>query len=397
MCNNNNKLFQETLNRIIEKVDRNISIIGDDLREFSDVDGEYFGKHREDAIELSNINNWTQSFFTGMAFWNFRVNGNSNYLKWINSFYEEYYSKVFVTPLDTMHDLGFLYTPYAVSLYKLTGTQEMKEIGLKAADCLAKRLLPKSGVIRAWCRMDNYEEWGYGLAIIDCMMNLPLLFWASEVSGDPFYKNVAISHADNTIKYFVREDYSVCHAYRFNEETGAVIGEANYCGYSVGSHWARGTTWAIYGFAIAYRYTKNEKYLDTAINLAKKFVSLCEEDGVPVWDFRLPEDKPGVSCANLEVDWDITKKENTIYNRDTSAAAIVICGIYEIAKHKEVDELSKYAEDTLKVLCEKYFDDEITKDGILKCQNGQMRYTSFGDYYFMEALVERLYDFECIW
>ena len=407
--------LQKALEIAINKTVLSMEKIGEDLREFpAQPDGQYFKGERENYRKLSHIFNWTQSFFTGMAYWSYKVTKDDKFLKWNYKFIEDYYKKVFETPFETMHDTGFLYTPYAVAMYEVTGDPNMKKIGVKAADELAKRFVPSGGYIRAWGRMDdNTPEYvdgelakdcfftsSRGLVIVDCMMNLPLLFWASEVTGHPYYKRIAMAHADTIMRYFIREDNSVMHAYRFNEETGEPIGEENFCGFDKGSHWARGTSWAIYGFAIAYAYTKKEEYLDASIKLTKKFIELCEDDGIPVWDFRLPEDKPAMMyCGVMQpwIDWDITDAQNKKYNRDTSAAAIVACGIFEIVKHIPDAKLIEYADKALNSLAEKYIDDSLDVPGLLKCQNGNMTYTSFGDYYFMEALTTKLHEFDRIW
>lgn len=169
-----------------------------------------------------------------------------------------------------MHDLGFIYSPYAVMLYKITDDEKYKNIGIAAADALIKRFIPNGGYIRAWGRMDDvipdyvdaqlakdhFFTESRGLSIIDTMMNLPLLFWASETTGHPVYKNIAEAHIKTTLSHFIRPDGSVYHAFRFNTETDEAIGGANYCGYGVESHWARGTSWILYGLANAYGYTK---------------------------------------------------------------------------------------------------------------------------------------------
>ena len=350
------------------------------MREFQgNVDGNYL-KNKDNAIELRHIFSWTQSFFTGMALWAYIDTGNKKFLDWAEQFKEIYKDKVFKTPMETMHDVGFLYSPYAVMLYHITGDESYKEIGVKAADALVMRYEPKGGYIRAWGRMDyqipeyvdkelakdHFFTESKGLAIIDCMMNLPLLFWASEVTGHPFYKRIALMHADTTMKYFVREDYSVMHAYRFSEETGEPIGEANYCGYANGSHWARGTSWAIYGFAIAYGYTGKTEYMDMAMKLLDKFMSECG-GGVPVWDFRLP------AFAEKAL--------------DTSSAAITLCGILEIEKHKKNNTLHKYKE-MLRASLEKYINYDVDVMGVLKEQNGEHKYTSFGDYFLIESYMK---------
>lgn len=366
--------------KLIKKIENNIAKIGEDLREFPGcLDGDYLA-NRDKCIKIGHIFNWTQSFFTGMALWVYLDNKNETFLKWAEQFKKEYADKVFETPMETMHDIGFLYSPYAVMLYNITGDEEYKKIALKAADLLAMRYELKGGYIRAWGRMD-YKTPDYvdselakdhffteskGLAIVDCMMNLPLLFWASEVSGQPFYKRIAMMHADTTMKYFIREDYSVKHAYRFSEETGEAIGEANYCGVSNGSHWARGTAWAIYGFAVAYNYTKKEAYLDSAMAMLDKFMVECHGQ-MPIWDFRLPEDE-----------------EKAI---DTSAAAVVLCGIIEIERHKITQRLQKYKK-LLRENIEQYIDFDENVMGILKEQNGRHHYTPYGDYYLIESYMK---------
>ena len=304
--------------------------------------------------------------------------------------------------METMHDLGFLYSLFAVYMHNLTGEEKYKTLAIKAADELAKRFNPFGNYIREWGRVDNcvpryvdlelandhFFQKGDGLAIIDCMMNLPLLFWASEATGNPFYKRVAICHADTTMKHFIREDFSVKHAFRFNPLTGESIGEENYCGYGVGSYWARGATWAIYGFAIAYRYTKREEYLDLSIKLCEKFVENCEDDFVPIWDFKLPKDAPATACSVKDPYRDIAKAENTKFNRDTSACAIAICAIKEILKHKKVESFEDYAKNATKSLIENYYNSDVNIPGILSEQNGWRTYTSFGDYFFMEAISD---------
>ena len=146
--------------------------------------------------------------------------------------------------------------------YRLTGDARMKALSVRAAEVLAHRFVTSGGYIRAWGRMDdsipayiddqlrkdNFFANSRGLAIIDCMMNIPLLFWAGQETQDPFFTQVAVAHADTTLRHFIRPDGSVCHAWRFDPDTGESVGEFNDCGYSVGSHWARGTAWAVYGF-----------------------------------------------------------------------------------------------------------------------------------------------------
>jgi unsaturated chondroitin disaccharide hydrolase len=231
------------------------------------------------------------------------------------------------------------------------------------------------------------------------MMNLPLLFWAHGQTGHTFYRDVAVCHADTALANFVRPDFSVRHAYGFSLETGAPEGEENFCGYGVGSHWARGAAWAVYGFLLAYRYTGDARYFEAFEKISGLFIKLCEADGVPIWDFRLPKDAPATRCHSPSgaAPWDETAPANTRYNRDTSAAAIALCAFLEAEKIRPDAARKAFAEKTLASLCETYFDPDLNKDGILKSQNGNMTYTPFGDYFFVEALARRLYGAETAW
>ena len=375
--------------KIIAKIRNNITQMGNDLLEFPGrPDGNYF-VDRESCIPLSHIFSWTQSFFTGMGYWAYVASKDEAILKWLYGFKQQYADKVFKTSSENMHDVGFLYLPYAVALYKLTGDEEMKAMAVKAADELAKRFDPRGGYIRAWGRMDyqipeyvdselaknHFFTESKGLAIVDCMMNIPLLFWAQKVTGNKFYGRIAEVHADTTAKYFVREDNSVCHAYRFDEETGDPLGEESYCGYGNGSYWARGTSWAIYGYACCYAYTGKTRYLDLSLKLFERFVQDSKGE-VPVWDFRTPEGEN----ANL----------------DTSAAAIVLCACNKLAKYTCHAGVKKYL-DTMYSKLMPFVDLCLDNNGFLKEQNGKKLYTSYGDYYFVEALFLREYpDYE-IW
>jgi len=254
-----------------------------------------------------------------------------------------------------------------------------RDVGLAAAAALHQRFNHTGNFIRAWGRLDEPEgqlldgRRTDNMAIIDCMMNLPLLFWASQETGDSKYHDAAVRSADTTLKCFVRADDSVCHAYRFDLQTGAPLGPDNICGYGVDSHWARGTGWAIYGFALAYKYTRDELYLDAASRLALKFLSLLDREVVPVWDFKLP---PGEDPF-----------------RDSSALAVVVCGLQELARQGGED--SKFFHSTRPLLQRLCSDDYLNAAencrGILRSAYGnRVAYSSWGDYFLMEALAREL-------
>jgi unsaturated chondroitin disaccharide hydrolase len=281
--------------------------------------------------------------------------------------------------------MGFLYSLFSVALYKLTGEPPHREAGLAAAEALFQRFNPTGNFIRAWGRLGTDEQ--ANMAIIDCMMNLPLFFWASSESGDPKFRAAAIKQADTTLKYFIRPDDSLFHAYRFDLKTGQPIGGDNYCGRSVDSHWARGTSWAIYGFALSYRYTGDQKYLAASLRLARKFNQELNGDALPVWDFKLPAGEKPL--------------------RDTSAAAVVVCGYQELEKLGTADTpITRTKISLLQNLCtDKFLNFDESCPGVLRA--GQVgpngpgtavnAYTTWGDYFLMEALSRELFQTNTFW
>ena len=295
-----------------------------------------------------------------------------------------------------MHDIGFLYSPYSVEMYKLTGDSEHKVTAVKAADELLKRFDIKGKYIDAWGRMDDDER--QGRAIVDCMMNIQLLFWTWKETGHTIYRDVAKAHADTTVKYFVREDYSVCHSFTFDRKSGEVLAEFNGCGYSNGSHWARGTAWMVYGLALTARYLDDMSYYDTAVKIAEKYIECCGKNVIPIWDFKLPEDMPAFELSHKnDPEWDVTDPENCKYNVDTSAAAIISCAMLELNKLYKNEKLADFAKKTTERLCSCYINKDTSVAGILGSQNGQMTYTTFGDYFLLEALTRLLHNTDVCW
>jgi unsaturated chondroitin disaccharide hydrolase len=374
----NELLLNRAFNLCVKKARSNIKRLADDPKSAAwAADGNYF-----DFKEgFYDIGNWTSSFFTGMALIAWQQTEDEFFLKQILRLAPHYREKVFARFLDTHHDLGFLYSLYSSALYKLTGDKEHREVGLRAADVLAHRFNPKGKFIRAWGRIDADEpDFPANMAIIDCLMNLPLLYWAGKETKDKKFFDIAVSHADTVLKCFVRPDDSVYHAYRFDLNTGDPIGPDNVCGAGKDSYWARGASWAIYGFALSYGYTQNRKYLEAALRLAKKFIAQLDEEIVPVWDFRLMPNSQPV--------------------RDASAAVVAICGFQELEKLHvvKVDVLTaKYA--LLDRVCSgDYLDFNENCPGVLKNAYGnKSAYSSWGDYFLTEALARELFGFEPWW
>lgn len=366
----------------VEKTRHNIVRLGDrPIAGAWATDGNYFGNPEG----FLAIGNWTSSFFTGMALLAFEQTGDRHFLQQVNRLADVYRDKITRHRMDTMHDLGFLYSLYSVGAHRITGDLAHRRTGLLAADELAKRFSTKGDYIQAWARMDEPATDYAGLAIIDSMMNLPLLFWAARETGSRFYTEIATAHANTTQACFVRANDSVCHAFRFDLQTGAPMRPDNYCGLTADSHWARGTAWAIYGFALAYRYTREASYLETATRLAQRFVALLDEEVVPVWDFALENGSPRL--------------------RDSSAAAIAVCGFDEICSHQPDSNLSAAGARLLTRLCSSPYLD-VSADCPAVLQRGQIgdgpgkaksACTSWGDYFFMEALARRLHGIPGYW
>ena len=366
------------------------------------------GKYEKRGGHLSGYWNWLTSCAVGMMPIMAEVNRDVDALEFAKSLKKYYQDKVNRYPVETTHDIGFLYLPYSVYMYELTGDPEHRECALKAADALAKRFFINGRFIEAWRSVDGLprhgttvidSSTGEGWLIIDSMMNVPLLLWAWKESGYLQYREIAEAHIRTCIKTLVREDYSVCHAFMLDTQGINAGYERNSCGYANGSHWARGTAWMVYGLVAAYRYTQKEEYLDLAEKIGNKFIDcLTEEDYIPVWDFRLPEDKPAKCRGKSETcEWDESIPQNKKYNRDTSAAATMSCAFIAFNRVRENRCLAEAADKMLYSLTENYLNCDTEIPGMLRCSNGSNGYTIYGDYYYFAALAMKVYGIKGCW
>lgn len=273
------------------------------------------------------------------------------------------------------HDSGFKWLPTAVAHYRVTGDMASRNRALLAADNLASRFNPVGKFIRAWNNWDGNEDGSFaGRAIIDCMMNLPLLYWAGEELHDPRFYHIAKMHADTAIKNFIRADGSAKHIIEFDAETGEYLHSVGGQGYGHGSSWTRGQAWAVYGFMLSYIHTKEERYLATAKKVADYFIANIPDSKLIPVDFRQPE---------------------TPAYEDSTAAAIVSCGLLELAKYVPETEKAKYEEaalEMLKALADKRCNwDENVDNLVEKCtaayHDAEHEFSIiYGDYYFIEAI-----------
>lgn len=366
---------QRAFDLCVSKTRGNIKRLSDEPKSAAWAEDGNFFAFQEGFFEIGN---WTSSFFTGMALIAWQETEDECFLQQTLRLVPAYREKACVRYLDMHHDAGFLYSLYSVALHKLTGDPAHREVGLAAAAALYQRFNSKGGFIRAWGRLDTPEQ--NNMAIIDCMMNLPLFYWASQETGDPKYRDAAVRQADNTLKYFIRADDSVNHAFRFDLHTGQPLGPDNYCGHAVDSYWARGAAWAIYGFALSCRYTGDKKYRDASVRVLRKLLAQLDAAVVPVWDFRLSPNATPV--------------------RDASAAAVVVCGIQELQHLGAADASLLKAKDALlnAITAEKYLNFDAHCCGVLRSGFGnKVAYSSWGDYFLMEALARELHQFEPWW
>jgi unsaturated chondroitin disaccharide hydrolase len=314
-----------------------------------------------------NIYWWTNGFWAGMCWLMYHSTGEEKYLKTARAI-EKKLDAALEGFEGLHHDVGFMWTLASVLDLRLTGDKDARRRALHAANLLAGRYNPRGRFIRAWNRDCS------GWIIVDCMMNLSLLYWASKQSKDSRFESIAMDHADTALKFLVREDGSCAHIAVLNPDDGSFEEIPAGQGYKPDSSWTRGQAWALYGFAISFRHTGEMRYLKAAKRIAHYF---CEEVSrygyVPPVDFRAPEEPRLI---------------------DTSAGTIAACGLLLL---REIDGNVKYDNIALKILQTieaAHCDWKISTDGIVKM--GTVRYHGkedeihvpliYGDYFFLEAL-----------
>ncbi|MEC0241138.1 glycoside hydrolase family 88 protein [Paenibacillus dokdonensis] len=316
---------------------------------------------------------WTAGFWPGIL-WQLSADGKYPELKSIAEQCEERLDE----PLHSLavhHDSGFIWLLSAVANYRITGNERSKERGLMAASQLASRFNLKGRYIRAWHDTASLNRAGW--SIIDTMMNLPLLYWASETTKDPRFRHIAAAHAETVLTHFMRPDGSSYHILHFDAETGELLGADAGQGHAENSAWARGSGWTIYGMVLSYQYTGDEAFLIGAKRAAHFFLANLPEDYVPHWDFRAPR--------------------NADTPRDTSAGACAACGLIELAGCLPAGEGQMYLEAAVRLVrsmdenygaWDREDEEGLILSGTSNLPGGVHVDTPliYGDYFFVEAV-----------
>jgi unsaturated chondroitin disaccharide hydrolase len=328
---------------------------------------------------------WTNGFWTGMLWLAYEASGAPRYRqaaeRQVTSFADRIAREINVDH----HDLGFLYSLSCVSAWKLTGNVEAREAALAAARRLMTRYLPAAGIIQAWGDLSDPEQ--AGRMIIDCNLNLPLLYWAGQETGDPTFKLAADRHIAQAARYIVRPDASTFHTFYMDPKTGAPVRGATHQGFSDESCWARGQAWGVSGFPLVHRYKADPDLIALAARLANYFLN------------RLPDDL--VCC------WDLIF---TDAERDSSAAAIAACGLLELARALPLADPDRAAYEAaalamVQTLGERYLlplgepGTGVLAHGVYHMPNrvGVDEACIWGDYFFLEALVRLTRVWEPYW
>ena len=374
----NQEWLDDVYHKLLLKMKAECARVGTKIPYSTDKDGTY-----HDIEEGPfGITNWTNGFWPGMLWQMYHVTKDEAYKDTAVGVEERL--KVVLDDSESLgHDLGFMFLQSSVANYRETGDQQARRRGLLAAAQLASRYNLDGKFIRAWPgpRHSKHSEMMgggdiRGWMIIDCMMNLPLLYWASEESGDPRFAQIAESHAHTAAQYFVRGDGSVNHIVEFDPHTGEYVTTYGGQGYETGSSWTRGQAWGLYGFTLSYLHTKDPEFLSAAERIANYFMANIPESGLIPVDFRQPE----------EPAWE-----------DSTAAAIAACGLIELAKLSDGRQSEIYLNAAMKLLQaleKRSFNWNEDEDNFLtKCTGAyhdkEHEFSIiYGDYYFLEALMK---------
>ncbi|ATA23855.1 glucuronyl hydrolase [Brenneria goodwinii] len=364
--------------RVLSIIDRNMRNFGERFPGEAGVNGYY---------PLTENVEWTTSFWSGQLWLAWEMTGDEKYRHLAQRHVRSFGARIAGRQDTETHDLGFLYTLSCVSAWRLTDNRQARGFSLLAAEALLERFHAKARIIQAWGNLQDPRQ--AGRMIIDCNMNLPLLYWATEQTGDSRFADAATAHVHQAARYLIRPDASTYHTYYMDTATGAPRYGNTQQGYADDSCWSRGQAWGIYGFLLSYRYTGDRQMIELSKCLANYFLNRLPEDGVCHWDLALL---------------------GTDALRDSSSAAIAVCGLLELSKQLPVSDPDKAAYEAwarfiMSSLSRHYLAQEHDEcDGVLKhsvyhlaSNKGVDECCSWGDYFYVEALVRMTMPWQPYW
>ncbi|MBQ2613825.1 MAG: glycoside hydrolase family 88 protein [Clostridia bacterium] len=375
------KMTKEVLEAAFQDACKKVEQLYEDMK-----DGLAFPSHasKDNVYERDNNDDgWSQGFWLGLLWLCYEATGEEKYREMAEPYLESFYSRIKEKRGVAHHDMGFVFMPSCVAAYKLTGNEEAKEAAVLAAEHLMTRYHEKGGYIQAWGAVGEQLR-----LIVDCMNNIPLLYWASEVTGDSKYYDAALSHAKATMANIVREDASTYHTFYFNEDGSPSHGSTAQ-GASDDSCWSRGQSWIVSGIPLTYKYVKDDSVFPLFEKVTNYFLNHLPEDYVPFWDFNFTD--------------------GSGEKRDSSSAAIAACGILEMLPHMKDEKLKAIYEGAVDEMMYSLYENYSTKD--VPESNGLLLHAVYsiphgigvdecniwGCYYYMEALVRMLKGTKAYW
>lgn len=358
--------LQDAIAQALARIDAALPAFTDAWPEPSSVDGTY--------APMANTE-WTNGFWTGMLWLAYELTGAERYRNAAERQVDSFHDRIFQRININHHDLGFLYSLSCVAAFRLTGSEKARSAALEAADRLLDRYLPPAGIIQAWGDLSDPAE--AGRMIIDCNLNLPLLYWAAGETGNSAFADAAKSHIKKAQQYIVRPDHSTFHTYHMDPVSGEPKYGSTHQGFSDSSCWARGQAWGISGFPLNYRYFQDPSLIETSEALADYFLDRLPSDQVCCWDLVFTSDDD---------------------QRDSSAAAIAACGLLELAQWAPGDRQAHYRTAAVRIiesLSSAYASrpgdpgNGLLKHGVYHMPKwiGVDEYCIWGDYFYLEALV----------
>ncbi|MGO3885874.1 MAG: glycoside hydrolase family 88 protein [Mycetocola sp.] len=356
---------------------RNITTFGTGFPDDTTTDNRYPLRPAAGEIPLGGNRGWTTTFWTGLRWLAGELSDDPQFHVAARVDTADFARRLRAgQDLDT-HDLGFLYSLTSVAAWRLEQDEDAREVALLAADLLMRRFLEPAGIIQAWGDLQDPAQ--RGRTIIDSLMNMPLLTWAGEQSGEERFPDAVVRHTAQLREHILRDDNSTFHTFYWDAETGEALRGGTEQGAGDQSCWARGQAWGIYGFALNYRVTGDERLLEASRRCADYFVSHLPDDLVPFWD--------------------LVYTDGSDAPRDSSAGAIAVSGLIVLAEVETDPERAAWARATATAILDsliRNYTPERPEDADtlllhsvydLPKSVGVDEGTLWGDYFYLEALT----------